>query len=323
MIIQPAPYSKEYDITDAMFGAFRSQGGMPFFWKLFGFGTLLFAIVGLLTIRPILSSYVEMIRASALVETDPELALQSLGVIGHFFLVMMLYTIGYAAVAAIIRSAFYRGYFFGELGGSFPLKFGADEVRTWLAYLGFYVIVTVTLTVAIIVLMVPFFIVMFTTGGDSLGVIVVGTIAIYILSFAAFIWLGVRLSIAGALTTLRGKTHLLAARHITKNRFWPLLGSILVAGLFGYVASYIAMTTGVIMAFSGLESGDLMTIMMGVDTDGTLAAIDRASDNASFNLKSVLAIILTSAGYSFYVLILAGPLAFFTRQWAEAGGENH
>jgi len=322
MNLHPAPYSKDYDITDAMFGVFRTPGGMPFFWKLFGFGTLLFAIIGVLTVRPILSSYVDLIRASFLLESDPDVALQALATIGHFFFVMMLFTVGYAAVAAVIRSAFFRGYFFGDLGGSIPFKVGRDEVRQWLSYLGFYVIVTLTLTLALIALMVPFMILMFITGGDSMGVMVLGIVVVYTFSFAAFIWIGVRLSTAGALTALRGKTHLLAARYVTKNRFWPLLGSILVAGLFGYVLSYIAMTMGLMVAFPGLEGSDLITIMMGTDQEGTLEALDRASDSASFNLKSVLAIVLASAGYSFYVLILAGPQAFFTQQWAEAGGER-
>lgn len=320
--LRPTPYSKDYEITDAMFGAFRSPGGMPFFWKLFGWGTLLISVILLLASGPILSSYVDLIRVSAIVESNPDAASKVFGTLGKFSLVWTLVMIGYGAVIGVIRAAFFRGYFFGDTGGTFPFKFGADELRQGLSWLGFFVVFMIVTIVVMTVLMVPLFLIIFTVGGESMALLVLGMVIAYFMALVAMIWCGVKLSPAGALTAFRGKTHILAARHVSKNRFWVLFGSILVAGLIGYVVSYVAFVTGILMAFSGLAGGDIFTIMTGTDPEATLEALERASETASFKISSVFAILLTSAGYSFYILILAGPQAYFTRQWAESGAAN-
>ncbi|MEL6688599.1 MAG: hypothetical protein AAFP97_13415 [Pseudomonadota bacterium] len=114
----------------------------------------------------------------------------------------------------------------------------------------------------------------------------------------------------------------MAARTVSRNRFWALFGSILVAGFIGYVVTYAASTTGMLIAFSGLAMTDLFTILSGLDPEATLEALDRATETVSFRFATIIAIILVSAGYSFYSLILAGPQPFFTRQWAEASSRS-
>ncbi|MGJ8559793.1 MAG: hypothetical protein ACSHX3_06115 [Litorimonas sp.] len=320
--LEPTPYSKDYEITDAMFGAFRTSGGMQFFWKLFGWSTLLLTIIGALLIPPTLSAYVELIKASVMVESNPDSAFEALVIMAKFVGMIGLYMFGYIVVIAIIRAAFYRGYFFGELGGTFPFQFGRDELRQGLAILGFYVLLMVLLFGVTIVTMTPMTFLIMALGEDSVLFMVLIMILLYLGIIVVYIWFGVRFCTAGALTALRGKTHLLAARHISRNRFWALFGSILVAGLIGYVVSNIAYTTGFLMAFSGLNINDLITVMSGSDPEVILAAIERATATASFRISTFIAIAVVSAGYAFYSLILAGPQAFFTRQWADAAALN-
>lgn len=321
MIIQPAPYSKDYDIADAMFAAFQTPGGMPFFWKLFGWGTVVFSIVCILTVVPILSSYADLIRATAISETDPDAFAQIFGSLGQFFLMLMLFTVGYSIIVATIRAAFFRGYFMGDFGGTLPLRFGSQEVRQTLAYLGFYTLLTIGVIVVAIIMIIPSVFILTPSGGESFLALTVGMIIFYSGFLAFSIWFGVRFSTAGALTAWRGKTHVLASRHVSRNRFWPLFGAILVAGLIGCVVSNVTSSTAIVMAFSELAGTELFALMSGTDPDASVQAVDRAAETASLNLKSILAIILMSAGLSFYVLILSGPQAFFTRQWAQAGGD--
>ena len=71
-------------------------------------------------------------------------------------------------------------------------------------------------------------------------------------------------------------------------------------------------------SISGLAMTDLFTILSGLNPEATLEAHDRATETVSFRFATIIAIVVVSAGYSFYSLILAGPEAFFTKQWAEA-----
>ena len=120
--LRPSPYSRDYEITDAMFGAFRSPGGMPFFWKLFAWGTGLFSVFGFLLFPPAIVSYVDLIRTSVEIETSPE-DLGNLGVsFGRFALIWTAYLLGYVVIVALIRAAFFRGYFFGETEDQIPIQ---------------------------------------------------------------------------------------------------------------------------------------------------------------------------------------------------------
>ena len=264
-----------------MFGAFRSPGGMPFFWKLLGWATLLLTIIEVPLIPMAISSYGDL----------------------NMIIVMSLYMIiAYVAVIAIIRAAFFRSYFFGDLGGTFPFQFGSDEVRQGLSMLGFYALLVISISLLAIVLMA---LLIMVSGEESVAGMVLGVIPLYYVGIiAAYIWFAVRFCTAGALTALRGKTHVLAARHVSRNRFWALFASILVARLIGYIVIYIAVIIGILLVFSSINIGDTMTNMI-------------ESDPAAW-IMTMISIVIVSAGYAFYLLLLVGPQAYFTHQWAGA-----
>lgn len=316
--LRPSPYSKDYEITDAMFGAFRSPGGMPFFWKLFAWGTGLFSIFGVLLFPPAIESYVDLIRKSVLLEQSPEDFGLMWGTLGRFALIWTAYMLGYIVIVALIRAAFFRGYFFGETEDQIPIQFGWDELRQGLAILGYFSLFIAVSILAGMILIGLITVPAMALGDDALPVVVLMIIVFYIGFFALLLWVGIRFYCAGALTALRESTHVLAAINVSINRFWAIFGSILVAGIIGYVVNYAASTTGVLVAFSGLAGSDIFTLLLGTDPEASLDAIQRATETASFRFATIIAIILASAGYSFYTLILAGPQAFFTRQWAEA-----
>lgn len=324
--IGPSSYSKDYEITDAMFGAFRSPGGTAFFWKLFGFATLILSVINLIAIPYFISAYIDFLALAVDLENNPDN-------IGGFFLGFgafmgstFLYAVAYYIIVAILRAAFFRGYFHGDLGDTFPFRFGGDEGRQLLAILGFWglflVFMVFTYLVMIIVIGVLAGGAALISGGEPNGAFIVLGVILFILLYIAilcsWIWFGVRLNCAGALTALRQQTHVLAARHVSKNRFWALFGSILVAGIIGYVASYATFILAITMGFVGMTNTDAVTMLTGLDPEATLETLTQAMDSARFKLSTAIAIILVSAGYAFYSLILAGPQAFFTKQWANA-----
>jgi hypothetical protein len=319
--LQPAPYSKDYEITDAMFGAFRFPGGARFFWTLFGWVTAAYALFNLIFLPIMCQDYVNFLVAALEIETAPERGLGTFwATFGRSMFTFFLMIVVATALIAIVRAAFFRGYFFGEIGGRFPFQFGRDEMRQGLAILGFYGLVLVALLGTVIVFLIPLALLMAAGGGQAIGLLVLSIIAMYLGFAVVFIWVGLRFCCAGALTALTGRTHVLAARHVSRNRFWALFGATLVAGLIGYVATYTASIAALFIAFSGLSAGDVLTMMSGTDPEAMLDILKNKMQTAQFSLTSLIAILLMSAGQAFFILIMSGPQAFFTKQWADAGG---
>ncbi|WP_298917523.1 hypothetical protein [uncultured Algimonas sp.] len=316
--IVPAPYSTDYEITDAMFGAFRAPGGMRLFWILAGWGTLFLTITSLPLIPSMIGSYVELIVATANLETDADAASAVFGTMGRFFAYFTLWFIVYVGVVALVRAAFFRNYFFSDPVNAFPIRFGGDEGRQALAILGFSAALMFAYFIALIICGMVFGAFVAAAGGESVVLFAFGMMLTYGLIMWVSAWIGLRLYAAGALTALRRRIHVFAARHVSRNRFWAMFGSILVAGLIGNVVSYTTFSIGMLMAFSELGLADIFALLSSADSAASLAAIERASETAGFRITSIVAIVLTSFGYMVFTLMLAGPQAFFTKQWAEA-----
>lgn len=313
MAISPAPYSKDYEITDAMFGAFRSPGGAAFFWKLTALLTGVYTVIFLLLLPPLVKSYGRMILAS--LENDTGVALSESLLILPLVLLLVVATI---CANATIRAAFYRSYFFNAPTTGFPLEFGQDEIRQILSSLGFYgIIIGLSIVVGFVIGFVTGFLAVLV--GESAAVLI--GFLMFILTLALIIilyWAMLRLCPAGALSALRGTTHVLAARHVSKGRAWALLGSILVAGLIGYVVYYILSTIGILAGLSGLITPDMFSALSAGDSDTLVETAHAAMEQAGFKVGVVIAIIAMSSGAAFYQMMLVGPQAYFTWQWAEA-----
>ena len=326
--IEARPYSKDYEITDAMFGAFRSPGGARYFWKLFGWSTLLFSLVYLVAVPPIVRAYVALIGGAAGLENadaaTAEEALESISA-SMFSMVpgLILLTIGSLAILAVVRSAFYRRYFHDEADGVFPFRLGADEWRQFLAQLGYWGLFIVFYFVLIFVIALiggAAAGVSAAAGGDgaSLAIIFLMMAALYIGMIVGAVWYGVKFAPAGALTGLRRKTHVLAAGKITRNRFWALFGSLFVAGIIGYVIYYALFLTGLFTGLSGLFSGGVFDQLMSDNPEAAIETMAAQTRTTGFRIGAIFAIIMTAAGQAFYLLILMGPSAFFVKQWNES-----
>lgn len=324
--LEPTPYSKEYEITDAMFGAFRTSGGMPFFWKLFGWLTLAYTLLFALFLPSVFKSYFELIFMSVEMGENPtsEQAQMMLSLLAMFTAKTLIMSLFSFAIIAISRAAFFRGYFFGETEGLFPFRFGGDELRQGLAILGYWGVYLIAYLVPYILLIILFVIIFAisgsegTAGGAAALSIILGLLSgIAMLVF--LVWVMVTFAPAGALTALRGSTHVLAARHVSKNRFWALFGAVLVAGLIGSVVAYIFMALGVAVGLAGLFNSDMMSAFMAEEFDLIVESAAAATKSASFKIGMVFAILMGSAGTAFYSLLIAGPQAYFTWQWAESG----
>ncbi len=318
MTIRPAPYDKDYEITDAMFGAFRLPGGMRSFWKLFLWSTLLYTVISLLVLPRAIGSYANLMMAIFEMEQSVTPDIGALG-LGSFFGWVLVIFVAYLVALAVIRAAFFRMYFFGDDGGPVPLRLGGDELRQLLVMLGFFALIF-ALTFLVSFAASLFMMLLSAVSENSFVGVALGLIVLYGAVIISLVWLGIRLCCAGALTGLRGETHVLAARYVSKNRFWALFGSLLVAGLIGYVASNVGSSIAMMVAFSQIDFNDIFVLLFQGDPESVVQALLRAKENVANFPVMAIAIFIMSAGTVFYSLLIAGPEAFFTRQWAEAGG---
>ena len=329
--IQPRPYSKDYEITDAMFGAFRSPGGPKYFWKLFGWTTLLFSLIYLVAFPPLLRGYLRFFNIAFELEEgvgDAEAAEQALEGIGASLLTMvpsfLVLMFGSLLIISIVRAAFYRRYFHQEVDGVFPFRLGADEWRQFGVQLGYWGLFTlffcgILLVIVLLGVVLGGLSAAIGSGSAAMVVGILIVILIYVAIFVGAFWFGVTFAPAGALTGLRQKAHILAARKITKNRYWALLGSLLVAFLISYIMSYVMSSLGMTTGLAGLFSGGGLTdIMLGENTEDARESLANISESSGFRIGAFFAIIMTAAGQAFYILMMMGPSAFFVRQWNEA-----
>ena len=330
--IKPRPYSKDYEITDAMFGAFRAPGGARFFSSLLGWTTALLSVIFLVALPPIVRAYLGVVGSIVgLDDADPikpgELE-RAMGGLGDSLLAMtpalVLLGVGTLAVTAVVRAAFYRRYFHGWDGGWFPFRLGGDEWRQFvvqLGYWGLFVLVYVLFVFLTAVLSGALAGGAAAVGADGavLAITILLVAAIYIGMFVVGFWYGITFAPAGALTGLRRRTHLLAARRVTKNRYWALFGSILVAGLLGYTTYYALSLTGISAGLSSLLTGEMMEgLLSGEDPSAALGSLRDTAGTTRFRIGAFFAVVMTAAGNAFYILMLLGPSAFFVRQWEES-----
>lgn len=155
MRIQVKPYSKGDDIAEVMFVAFRFHSGALFFWKLFGWVTLVLAAIGLVAIGPILTSYVDLIGAAFIVETDPDATGLTSGMLGKFFLLWTLFMFGYCAIVATVRSIVFRGDILADIDDNTWLRLSAEKARLALSYLGLHSLLMLGLTCVMLIMTIP------------------------------------------------------------------------------------------------------------------------------------------------------------------------
>ncbi|GLQ23119.1 hypothetical protein GCM10007853_09930 [Algimonas ampicilliniresistens] len=318
--IEPTPYSKDYEITDAMFGAFRTSGGMVFFWKLTVWAALFYTALFIALVPPLVRAYGDMIMVVSL-DSEAEATAQIIGTVFNVLIMALLFAIGAFLVQAVVRAAFYRGYFDGDVGGIFPFQFGADEVRQALAIMGYYAIVTIFISLATVALALIVALIA-ALGGDSGGPIaailfIIGYVAIMV----GYIWIMTIYAPAGALTAWRGKTHVLAARYVTHGRFWAIFGSVLVAGLVGYVAYTVLASIGMMVGLAGLFNAEILGAFIGDTPEDVIPALIEQTKAPGFMVGVIFAALLTALGSAIYMVMIAGPQAFFTYQWAEAADD--
>jgi len=316
MSIEAREPSTAFDFGQAAGAWFKTSGGKEYALRLWFWHSAAFFIL-LLIIMPMLAPHLgDMIEASWAMNRETFSGRQAdptamLAVMGNMVIPFTLYMVGFLIVTCMGESALYRKYLLGAEPARIPIRVDKHTGRNLLAILGFYVLYMAIYIIGVfgVALIAGIFGVIF----GPLGAILAG-IGILLLIAIMFAF-PVRMAPAAALSGLKGKTHVLAARHITKNRFWSLFGVYLVVWIGGYIGVYITNTIAML-----LISGDpeFMIAMSGLSKENPRAIFDFVAErfsNPLFMLLGIFSMAMIAASYSAWMLWIAGVSAYAVRLW--------
>lgn len=142
-----------------------------------------------------------------------------------FLLVLLLAVV----LISIITGGIYRLVLRPEQPGFLHLRLGADEVRLTFVNLLLFAIGLICLLVGFAAIAVA------EQGGSAVGFIVAPLVALLT------IWVGVRLSLATPMAFKERHVSLVKAWELTRGRFWPMFGMILLSVIF-YIMIWVLVT---------------------------------------------------------------------------------
>ena len=193
-------------------------------------------------------------------------------------------------VGSIMQAAILRAYFRPEDKLYGYIRLGKDEARLTIVNL------LITLIVAA-VSMVGFGVVgvLFGFGMNGFPIVaVIGALLVFPL-VAALIWLAVKLSLSVPISFTEGKIGIADSFCVTKGRFWPLLGMMILTGVLVIVVSILL---------------SIITTPLTLLTGGGIAALANDTNLSGMLMTALFVWAVTSAvAYAVQSLLLYTPVA--------------
>lgn len=174
------------------------------------------------------------------------------------------------------------------------LRFGRDELRL----VGLAIIVGVLGLVASVVLGVAVGLLAAVIGavlGGTPAAILGVTVPLFAIFMLGLLWAEVRISLAGALTVLRGRIVLRDAWRLTHGRVWTLLGAYLVIGL-----AYCAVT----LVFLSVSNPALLSALAGGMQPAAMQAAAAHSQAVLAGPPSATTLVIWLFGGAFAIVFL-------------------
>lgn len=249
----------------------RERPGAILAWAAINFVCILG--VAMLMLASLDPEFIDMARRGALTPEEMERAATLLGEsLPAFLLVVMLLAILMSVLTAGIYRIVLRP---GERGFAF-LRLGRDELRLTAVNLVLYAVGLVCLFAMIVAARTP---------AGVLGLLLV---------LALTVWLGVRLSMVTPMTFAQRRIAVRPAWALTRGRFWPLFGMIVLAVIF-YVMVWLLLAiigTAILTLMGGQEA------MSNPGALGPLALIGFVAYGALQVILQVLQIVMIYAPFA-------------------------
>lgn len=298
----------DFSPTQAAFEGFRLTRERP---SAVAIWTAVLLLLNLLTTAVLIGmagpELAEAARQGRDASPDPAEVMATVAAIGPAYLLVGLISL---PVYAVLYTAVYRAVLRPEQGGAGFLRLGGDEWRVGLAML----VVFLILFGAYVALALLAGVVLGLVGGGSPDGASPGAGVVVLLAVLGMVgglaWLGVRLSLVLPATFDRGRLQVGPAWALTRGRFWPLFGALLLAVALTIVVSLLAL-----VVFSALAAA----LGGGLDGVGRMFAPDLSSLSAYFTPLAVLYLVFSSFLTALGTAITVGVTAEAYREIARTG----
>jgi hypothetical protein len=236
-----SPVRQPYDFGHATFLPFYT--GRSFFFRFTLFYAVLNAVGGLIS-SLFMNSRIAEIEAEMTALPEDEF-MQVFPLLGEMLVLMIPALIVGLVVFIGAEFALHKKVQLDIEDRPVPLRLGGIETRGFVAIL----VVFLLCFVAALIIATIFGVIGALIGGPILTVVLT-----YIGFLVPFIYLGIKLAAASALTTRDGQIRIFQSFKATKGRFWPMFGSYAVLTLMSCVALFCVIV--IMMVSVGITGGE-------------------------------------------------------------------
>lgn len=318
MKIEPRKPTTPFDFGQAAGAWFNTSGGKEYAIRLWVWHSAAILVVLMICLPLFLPHYGELIEATWLVnqqsmngQSSEAESLAFIRALGKIAIPGLLCLVGMTLTTSMGESALYRKYLLGAEPARIPIRIDVHTGRNILAQIGFYLLYFIAYIFGLLVLVIVSGV--FGAIFAPLGAIAVGLGIVLLLG--VMIAFPIRFAPAAALTALDGKTHVLATKEVTKHRFWSLFGVYLVVYIGGYIAYYIVTLISMLIIS---RNPDFLTAISGLGGENPRALIESTLarfSNPLFMVLGIVAMTMTAAALSGWILWIAGVSAYAVRWW--------
>ncbi len=216
---------------------------------------------------------------------------------------------------AVFSCAVYRAVLRPDDRRFARLRIGGDELRMVLLMVVVGLIALVGIVAVVVVLGVVVGVVMATTPASNGVATAVAVVVAYGAMLWGGVWLGVRLSLAGPMTFAQRRLRITSAWKLTRGRFWPLLGSYLLALAFLLILYMVAFSFYGVIGFAA-GGGSIANVAT------SLLRPDYSSLRAFFTPTRLIYQVIGALVGSVICAVYFAPAAAAYRSIAETSPDN-
>lgn len=260
----------------------RRRPGMLLAWSGIYFASVL--VIGVAMMVSMGPRFIDMLKKGQLVSNDPEAFAALLEQSGPAFVLVLLMTV---LLMSVIMGGIFRLVLGRDEKGLAHLRLGQDELRMSAVNLGLVGIGMVFLFFGLIATRLA------AIQSSFLG-FVVGLIM-----FGLTVWVGVRLSLVTPMTFDTRRVAFRSAWRLTRGRFWPLFGMIVISVIF-YVMVWV-------LAF-------VLTVIIVAVAGGEQAIQDVSALSIVAAIAALLTIVMQSLLQVLQIVMIYAPFAVAYRQ---------
>ncbi|MEP6343494.1 MAG: hypothetical protein ABJ275_09275 [Maricaulaceae bacterium] len=216
-------------------------------------------------------------------------------------------------IPVVAETALHRKNLLGAEKQTLPLRFAWPEIRTFIAMLGVWLLAFIGYFLGALALGIVAAIFAIISKGLVAIVFILGIVFV----LGLWLWLSIRLAPASALSLQQNKLHVLAAKDISKGRFWPMLGSYAFVFFFGYIILITVVSLLMMLVFGDAQ---ILSSINGFGDDVPSEQLKAIAEQLQPPFKKIIGVVALVAYFTFvsiWFLMFSGIGTYAVKLWSE------